>query len=336
MLGLFANVLLSPVTARGRVSSFWSWESTWHPACELFSMMFRTILCPVDFSADSRAALRYAATIAQRGQGHVTVLFVSDPLLAAAAAVAWDERKLAERTGVELRRFVTSVVGATGVGAVSSLVAMGDPAREIRKAARRLKSDLVVLGARGLGGAGKLFFGSTTERVLRNADFPVLAVPRAANRRAGPLRSWPTRVLAAIEPGNHAAADVRRAADVARWFKTPLLLLTVVPPVQTPSWLRPGAGAHERRLVLAARTRLRSLAARPGHQTVAIRVLTGDPAEQIAAASVDSGVGIIVLRLRPRGRLFGARQGTVTYRVLCSAALPVLALVEPRQRRGRR
>src|SRR6187431_2841300 len=52
----------------------------------------RSILCPVDFSANSRAALRYAATLVRHGDGRVVVLYVDDPLLAVAAATRPDAR----------------------------------------------------------------------------------------------------------------------------------------------------------------------------------------------------------------------------------------------------
>ena len=48
--------------------------------------VFRSILCPVDFSPNSRAALRYAAMLARLSDAHLVVLFVDDPLLATAAA----------------------------------------------------------------------------------------------------------------------------------------------------------------------------------------------------------------------------------------------------------
>ena len=38
-------------------------------------------------------------------------------------------------------------------------------------------ADLVVMGTQGSGGAKRLVFGSTTERVLRESPVPVLAVP---------------------------------------------------------------------------------------------------------------------------------------------------------------
>ena len=49
---------------------------------------FRSILCPVDFSDHSRLALRYAAAIARRSHGRLSILYVNDPLLIAAAGIA--------------------------------------------------------------------------------------------------------------------------------------------------------------------------------------------------------------------------------------------------------
>ena len=49
---------------------------------DVFPRVFRSILCPVDFSPNSRAALRYAAMLARLSDAHLTVLYVDDPLLA--------------------------------------------------------------------------------------------------------------------------------------------------------------------------------------------------------------------------------------------------------------
>jgi nucleotide-binding universal stress UspA family protein len=63
------------------------------------------------------------------------------------------------------------------------------------------------------------------------------------------------------------------------------------------------------------------------------RVLLGDPAEEIAAAAADLRAGLTVLFLRRGHGLFGARPGSITYRVLCGTSTPVLAF--PPSRSGR-
>jgi nucleotide-binding universal stress UspA family protein len=148
------------------------------------------LLCPVDFSGASRAALRHAANIADKSRGTVEVLFVNDPLLTAAAAAAYDARGLARSAETALKAFVRRTLpGGTPsrAGAVTCTTALGRPAREIVKAARLGRADLIVMGSHGLGGVQKLLLGSVTEEVLKTAAVPVLVVPPGA--RSTPRRT---------------------------------------------------------------------------------------------------------------------------------------------------
>jgi len=99
---------------------------------------FRSVLCAIDFSEQSRQALRYAAVIAERGDAALTVLYVNDPLLIAAAAVALHDRELAKRSARELQEFVgAGLAGHSGTRfAVKSRVTIGSPSEEILKVAK--------------------------------------------------------------------------------------------------------------------------------------------------------------------------------------------------------
>ena len=59
------------------------------------------------------------------------------------------------------------------------LLSEGKPFVEIVRTARVEKVDLVVMGSYGgvTGNVDKIFFGSTTEKVVRTAGCPVLTVP---------------------------------------------------------------------------------------------------------------------------------------------------------------
>lgn len=140
----------------------------------------RHILCPVDFSRVSRAALREAATLARASRSRLTVLFVSDPWLVAAAAAAGDQRASAPNTRAALERFIRQVLPASArPPRLRALVTSGRPADEILKAARRPRASLIVMGTRGMGGVARLLLGSTAEGVLSQSRVPVLAVPLA-------------------------------------------------------------------------------------------------------------------------------------------------------------
>ena len=155
-----------------------------------YGMPFRTILCPVDFSAPSRTALRYAAALADT-RSQVIVLYVDDPLLSTAAAVAYGANALNEKTEAELKTFARAALAKTTLPekAVRFEIVVGKPAAEIVKAAQRLRAEVIVMGTRGATGAARIVLGSTTEAVLRRAQIPVFAVPPAATKltRARPL-----------------------------------------------------------------------------------------------------------------------------------------------------
>ena len=138
-----------------------------------------TVLCPIDFSDAGRGALRYARAIVEHFGGRLIILTVEDPLLTEAidlgTGIVWDP----EVTRKELVDFSAAVFGdRLPRGADIALeVAVGKPAEEILRMARKERCDLIVMSTHGLTGARKFFFGSTTERVLRDTTVPVLATP---------------------------------------------------------------------------------------------------------------------------------------------------------------
>jgi nucleotide-binding universal stress UspA family protein len=294
----------------------------------------RSILCAVDFSAQSATALRHAAAMAKRSRGRITVLFVNDPLLTAAAAAAYNPRALTRATLRELRSFVRRSLPSRGAPSIRYLVALGKPAREILKTAARLRSDLVVVGTEGLGGARKLFFGSTTEQLLRQANRPVLAVPKSGRPRIKtPARDWPGPCLVAPNDlGGAADADAAQAGEVARAFGADLILVHVIPTVQAPPWSRADLGAHYRMAIATAQERLDALRSTVGNDvTTECRIAVGNPADEIAALAAARRTGLVVLTLRGRGGLLGSRPGAIAYHVLTHRVAPVLAL-PPKQR----
>jgi hypothetical protein len=97
-----------------------------------------TIVCPIDFSEGSRAALRYAAAIADHFGASLVALTVDDPLLAAAASHAGATTPLKHESELELRRFCGDALGEAA-GAPKTLhfrVAIGKPAAEILRLPR--------------------------------------------------------------------------------------------------------------------------------------------------------------------------------------------------------
>jgi len=148
---------------------------------------FSNILCPIDFSDPSRAALQVAGDLAKDWGVRITVLYVHDPTMAGMEVVAFPGVSL-DDLRAEIRNFAAKVLpaGRAAVRTTRYAAGIGNPAHEILKTAKKMRCDLIVMGSRGLGSVQKLLLGSTTDRVLRHATVPVLAVraQRKAKRHA--------------------------------------------------------------------------------------------------------------------------------------------------------
>ena len=149
-------------------------------------VLYKRILCPVDFSDSSLNALKYAISMAQEADGQLTVLHVvahEFENTADMAGIVYDAGMtigdfLKEREEALRRRLQEAVAGATEFCSVESLMTHGKPWREVLRIAAERQSDLIVMGVQGRGAADLLFFGSTTQHVVREASCPVLTLRR--------------------------------------------------------------------------------------------------------------------------------------------------------------
>jgi nucleotide-binding universal stress UspA family protein len=295
--------------------------------------MFKNILCPVDFSEHSRQALRFAALLSRRARAQLIVMFVEDPLLVAAAAVEYDAKAIIEQGRVALRQFVKRTVAPYGIAldSVTLDVAVGKAHEEIAWTADRLLCDLIVMGTHGLGGASRMMIGSTTHRLLRRSALPILAIPPVKGRADAPSRRWPGEwAVVPVALGQRERGDVLSAAAVAAELKTKVLLVHVVEPLTSLPWLDIDVARRNRQRVRQALAKLERLKTESLSRSEC-RVLTGKPANQIAALAAERDVGLVIMTRRRGEGLFGPRQGSISYQVLQLAKTPVLALPADRK-----
>ena len=141
---------------------------------------WKKILCPIDFSDASRAALETAADLARRFGASLT-LFHAYPVpgytFPDGSFVA--SSKMLEELADQARRHLEewkSIAATLGVEGVEAVTAVGEPAHEIVTWAKEKGADLVVVGTHGRTGLTHALMGSVAERVVRRAPCPVLTV----------------------------------------------------------------------------------------------------------------------------------------------------------------
>jgi nucleotide-binding universal stress UspA family protein len=289
-----------------------------------------SILCPVDFSDASRGALRYAASVAGHFGARLILMTVEDSLLTEAldlgTGVAWRPQDSRDA----LAQFAAKVFGPDLPHGVTFEyeVAVGKPAPEILRVARQHSCDLVVISTHGLTGVRKLFFGSTTERVLRETTQPVLVTPPSdpGPLRVEDVRSILRRVLVPVDLTAASDHQVKIGVGLAIALSVPLILANVVEPVRSrfASKLHlPGFEADRRAQAEDGLSAL--MTTLPPEASAEALVAYGDPAEEIAKIARDRQAGIVVMGLHA-SPLLGPRMGSVTYRVLCLVSTLVLAL----------
>ena len=279
-----------------------------------------SILCAVDLYSHSRIVLQHADAIAEHFGAR---------LIAATVAPSTGSQPLHDETA--LRSFVLDALpGAARWGRPHELrVRSGSAAPAIVAMAHEEAVDLVVVGTHGVGGFRKHVFGSTTEGVLRHAEFPVLVVPpRAADLHSlddlRELRGIGT-ILAPVDFSPLSLRDAHIAAAIAGALSLPLQLVHIVAPPGVAGMLdrvRTSAMTRERALEQLAALR-HELDANAAIDTV---VLQGHPAEEIAALAERAHAGLLVMGLRGTSGALGPRPGSIAYRTLCLSPAMVLAL----------
>jgi nucleotide-binding universal stress UspA family protein len=147
-------------------------------------VVFTRIVCAVDFSACSLRALDYAISMAKESNATLTVVHVIEPLPQAPYPgqeamlpfnVVQDYIKTAEEQGKEL--FAKAIPDdARNSCRVETVQRLGRPYQEILSLAEAEAADLIVIGVHGRSAADLLFFGSTTQHVVRQAACPVLTI----------------------------------------------------------------------------------------------------------------------------------------------------------------
>jgi nucleotide-binding universal stress UspA family protein len=147
----------------------------------------RRILLATDLSPASEGATRQAIELARDLGATLLIVSVIDPE-ARVAAGAHLERMDQRRAARESAAQQVVLRGRQAGVAVSFMVWEGEPGPSIVEAAISEQVDMVVVGSHGRGQVGRLFIGSVSEHVVRNAPCPVLVVRARPQAPAGPLQ----------------------------------------------------------------------------------------------------------------------------------------------------
>jgi nucleotide-binding universal stress UspA family protein len=209
-----------------------------------FATGLKTIVVATDLHGQSEAALEYARKLATNYGARIVLAHGLDPLeYAAVDAVPGRVRKdLTEGAREVLDKLAADLV-REGIHSHSE-IRQGTVAQMLVEVARQYQAGLIVIGTKGMEGAGPVVVGVIAEQLVRLAPCPVMAV--AADWNAGEFRPTPGGpVMLAMERNEATAAAVAAAYSLAKTFKRPLLVVHARTAAQASAFLSPCAATLE-------------------------------------------------------------------------------------------
>ncbi len=276
------------------------------------------VVCGIDFSEQSRRALAWARLLADRLAQPLVVVHAVEPVLADAARLTYGPDALQASIDPELRTFAGPLAGS----AAAFHIGVGDPASVINGAALARNASMVVVGTQGHGRAARVWFGSTTMRLLRDTTIPILCVP--------PTTSDVPEIAALLvgtDFSDASAAALQTAVALGARCGVPVTCVHVVPTVSAYSKWNDLVKDAEDAAVRSARGRMADATAAFPDGAVTTDVRTGDAAEILLGSARERGT-LIVVGLG--GANTDQRPGTTAYRLASGAETPVLG-VPPRR-----
>jgi nucleotide-binding universal stress UspA family protein len=284
-----------------------------------FASGLKTIVVATDLHGRSEAALEYARKLAAHYEARIVLAHGTDPVEYASVdavpgpvleALPDEARQALEKLSGELLR--------EGIPSHSEL-RQGAVAGMLVDVARQYEADLIVVGTRGMEGAGPVVVGAVAEQLVRRAPCAVLAV--AADWNAGPFRPTPGGpVMLAMEQNEAADEAVAAAQSLARTFRRPLIVVHAKEAgtggdsgVAGSLMADPCAATHS---IFAA--------AHAAGLTVHCLVKEGSPAEALAEAIAEYHPCILVAGVKRESETPGPH-GTV-FALLASSRVPVLCV----------
>ena len=155
-------------------------------------VVFKRILCAVDFATASLTALAYALSLAEEADAHLTLLNVIDvppELTVPLEPPDFDiDRARAEAEADRLRRLRALIPEhARDYCTVETAVLEGGVSRQVLRLAEAQDDDLLVIGVHGRSALDLAVFGSNAKDLVVHAHCPVLIVP--AGRATSAVRA---------------------------------------------------------------------------------------------------------------------------------------------------
>ena len=283
-------------------------------------VVIKSALVAVDFSEWTGPVLRAAAELARLYQASLSAVY-AEQFLPPPYFTEGDIKALVDLLDLQrhsARQHLEEVVRREVTYPIRARLVEAYPAEAILRTAKEVEAGLLILGTHGRSGLNRLLMGSVAEKVVRQAQVPVLVVKREA-----PLAFQ--RLLCPVNYTAVAMEALRHAVDLASRSGAELVVISV-------------EETEDQGVRRDHEAQLRALIPQPLQDHCRLRpaVRQGEAAEQILKMAAEEHSDLLVIGAQHRPLLEATILGTTSVRVMRHAPCSGLTVGRPDLRLDRR
>ena len=295
----------------------------------------KSILYPTDFSTTAKQALNHALFLAEQFEAelhmlHAVILHEHDPRA--------PERRFPEPSDILQNLFeiadseMAQIIEANQAKTFSlkeAKVKGFSAGQVILEYAQENDMDLIVMGTHGRRGPARMFLGSVTEEVIRQADCPVLTL---RNRDQRPTGEAIEKILVPIDFSEHSKSALSYAREIAALYGSSLQLVHAIEEPVYPYFYAPAGGfsvaQHLEELRIKTDEALDKLLSESKGPEVPFEkfVVTGRPAIEITHFAEEQNTDMIVIATHGLTGLERLLVGSTAEQVVRLATCPVFTV----------
>jgi len=269
------------------------------------------ILVGTDGSVGGQAALRWAIELALANGGELLIASVWRPVF---AEVSNDELEVLRAEADDRLGDWCRPARDAGVDWHATLVE-GDPRERLLAVAEAERTDLVVVGARGMGGhTHALHVGSVTHHLVHHTTRAIAAIPEATR----PV--WPAAVVVGIDGSEGSLGAVAWCATLGPEVAREVIAVHAAESAASRTASDPRGWYEAER----ERSEAWVVPLRRAGVTNRTVVVDGNPVRALTDTAISARAGLLVVGARGLGGVSGLRLGSTALKVLHQGHLPVI------------
>jgi nucleotide-binding universal stress UspA family protein len=300
--------------------------------------MFRNLLVPLDGSELAEHALPVAVEVARRSAAGLELAHVRCAPIATGEGT--NATQAAEPAAGNEQEYLEAVRANTSNGVAVTVALLDGPAIAPALCAEvtRRGVDLIVMTTHGRGGLARAWLGSVADRMVREAEVPVLLVRPGGDAPGMQPPELFRRILVPLEECSRIETILEPARALGGLSDATYTLLHVITPTTSSGHYRDRRERAEQEAIEESRAtaQLRRAAARVqlgAEQATTMVVRHRSPAWAILERAAE-GYDLIALATHGYGPVGRFLLGSVADKVLRGATIPVLVCRASRRRAG--